>query len=60
MDLEYIKEGTNELHKHRVIVPVRRRYQAPLRLEFFLFQFRHPTAYAVYWLSDLVDNTVTN
>jgi hypothetical protein len=58
-DLKYIKEGTNELHKHRVIVPVRRRYQAPLRLEFFSSNSRHPTAYAVYWLSDLVDNTVT-
>jgi Ca2+-dependent lipid-binding protein len=58
-DLKYIKEGTNELHKHRVIVPVRRRYQAPLRLEFFSTNSRHPTAYAVYWLSDLVDNTVT-
>ena len=58
-DLKYIKEGTNELHKHRVIVPVRRRYQAPLRLEFFSSNSRHPTAYAVYWLSDLVDNTMT-
>jgi hypothetical protein len=58
-DLKYIKEGTNELHKHRVIVPVRRRYQAPLRLQFFSPNSRHPTAYAVYWLSDLVDNTVT-
>jgi C2 domain len=58
-DLKYIKERSNELHKHRVIVPVRRRYQAPLRLEFLSPSSRHPTAYAVYWLSDVVDNTVT-
>ncbi|KAE9374088.1 C2 domain protein [Stipitochalara longipes BDJ] len=58
-DLKYIKEGTHELHKRRVVVPVRRRYQSPLRLEFFSGTSRHPTAYAVYWLSDLVDNTAT-
>ncbi|PMD28689.1 C2 domain protein [Hyaloscypha hepaticicola] len=58
-DLRYIKEGTNELHKRRVVVPVRRRYQSPLRLEFFSSGSRHPVAYAIYWLSDLVDNTAT-
>ncbi|PMD42950.1 C2 domain protein [Hyaloscypha variabilis F] len=58
-DLKYIKEGTHELHKRRVVVPVRRRYQSPLRLEFFSGTSRHPTAYAVYWLSNLVDNTAT-
>ena len=58
-DLKYIKEGTKELHKRRVVIPVRRRYQSPLRLEFFSGGSRHPTAYAMYWLSDLVDNTLT-
>ena len=58
-DLQYIKEGTNELHRHRVLVPVRHRYQSPLRLEFFSSNSRKPVGYAVYWLSDLVDNTST-
>lgn len=58
-NLGYIKEGTNELHRHRILVPVRHRYQSPLRLEFFSGSSRKPVAYAVYWLSDLVDNTST-
>ena len=58
-NLGYIKEGTNELHRHRVLVPVRHRYQSPLRLEFYSSNGRKPIAYAVYWLSDLVDNTST-
>ena len=57
--LDYIKEGPNELQRHRVLVPVRHRYQSPLRLEFFGSGSRKPVAYAVYWLSDLVDNTTT-
>jgi Ca2+-dependent lipid-binding protein len=58
-NLGYIKEGTNELQRHRVLVPVRHRYQSPLRLEFFSASSRKPVGYAVYWLSDLVDNTST-
>jgi Ca2+-dependent lipid-binding protein len=58
-NLDYIKEGSNELQRHRVLVPVRHRYQSPLRMEFFSASSRKPVGYAVYWLSDLVDNTST-
>jgi hypothetical protein len=58
-DLGHIKEGTNELQRHRVLIPVRHRYQSPLRLEFFSASSRKPVGYAVYWLSDLIDNTST-
>jgi hypothetical protein len=58
-NLGHIKEGTNELQRHRVLVPVRHRYQSPLRLEFFSASSRKPVGYAIYWLSDLVDNTIT-
>ncbi|KAK2595379.1 hypothetical protein QQS21_006915 [Conoideocrella luteorostrata] len=57
--LDYIKEGSNELQRHRVLVPVRHRYRSPLWLEFYSSASRKPIAYAVYWLSDLVDNTST-
>ena len=58
-NLGYIKEGTNELHRHRILIPVRHRYQSPLRLEFFSASSRKPVGYALYWLSDLIDNTST-
>ena len=57
--LDYIKEGTNELQRHRILVPVRRRYQSPLQLEFYSGSSRKSVAYAVYWLTDLIDNTST-
>lgn len=58
-DLGRIREGSNDLQRHRIVVPVRRRYQAPVRLEFFNQSSRKPIAYAIYWLCDLVDNTET-
>lgn len=57
--LGYFREGSKELQRHRVIVPVRHRYQSPLRLQFYSSASRKPIAYAVYWLADLVDNTST-
>lgn len=57
--LDRITEGQNDLLKHRVLMPVRRRYQAPVRLEFYNKGSRGPVAYAIYWLTDLVDNTET-
>ncbi|TVY38861.1 Meiotically up-regulated protein [Lachnellula subtilissima] len=58
-NLQRIREGSNDLQKHRILVPVRRRYQAPVRIEFFNQGSRKPVAYAVYWLCDLVDNKET-
>ncbi|KAG0647594.1 Meiotically up-regulated [Hyphodiscus hymeniophilus] len=58
-NLGYIKEGAHELQRHRILIPVRHRYQSALRLEFFSATGRKPVAYAVYWLSDLIDNTST-
>lgn len=58
-NLEQVIEGSNELQRHRVLLPVRRRYQAPVRLEFYNKTSRKPVAYAIYWMSDLVDNTET-
>ncbi|KAG8416966.1 hypothetical protein J3459_013020 [Metarhizium acridum] len=58
-NLDHFKEGSNELQLHRILIPVRHRYQSPLRLLFFSPTSRKPIAYAVYWLSDLVDNTST-
>ncbi|CAL3968753.1 unnamed protein product [Diplocarpon coronariae] len=58
-NLQRIKEGGKDMQKHRIIVPVRRRYQAPIRLEFFSKGSRKPVAYAIYWLCDLVDNKET-
>ncbi|TID22165.1 C2 domain protein [Venturia nashicola] len=59
-NLGYIQEGTNELQRHRVLVPVRHRYQSALHLDFYTSNGRKPVGYAVYWLSDLVDNTSTD
>ncbi|KAE8443847.1 hypothetical protein EG329_001256 [Mollisiaceae sp. DMI_Dod_QoI] len=58
-DLKQITEGENQLQKRRILVPVRRRYQAPVRFEFFKQGNRKPVAYAVSWLCDLEDNTET-
>ncbi|TVY19298.1 Meiotically up-regulated gene 190 protein, partial [Lachnellula arida] len=58
-NLQRIREGSNDLQKHRLLIPVRRRYQAPVKIEFFNQSSRKPVAYAVYWLCDLVDNTET-
>lgn len=59
-NLGYIQEGNNELQRHRVLVPVRHRYQSALHLDFYTSSGRKPVGYAVYWLSDLVDNTSTD
>jgi len=58
-NLQRVREGSNDLQKRRILVPVRRRYQAPVKIEFFNQSSRKPVAYAVYWLCDLVDNTET-
>lgn len=58
-NLERIREGSNDLQKHRILIPVRRRYQAPVKIEFFNQSSRKPVAYAIYWLCDMVDNTET-
>ena len=58
-NLGRITEGKKDLQKHRILIPVRRRYQAPIRLEFYKQGNRKPVAYAIYWLCDLVDNTET-
>merc|ERR1711939_538676 len=47
------------MQKHRIIAPVRRRYQSPIRLEFFNKGSRKAVAYAIYWLTDLIDNKET-
>jgi hypothetical protein len=58
-NLRMIREGKNDLQKNRILVPVRHRYQSPVRLEFFGKSSRKPVAYAIYWLCDLIDNTET-
>ncbi|TVY78552.1 Meiotically up-regulated protein [Lachnellula suecica] len=58
-DLKRVREGENDMQKNRVLIPVRRRYQTPVKIEFFNASSRKPIAYAVYWLCDLVDNTET-
>jgi hypothetical protein len=54
-----ITEGHKNVQKHRILVPVQRRYQSPVRLEFFSKSSRKPVAYAIYWLCDLADNIET-
>jgi hypothetical protein len=58
-NLARVREGDNHLQKNRILIPVRHRYQSPVRLEFFSKSGRKPVAYAIYWLCDLVDNTET-
>ncbi|CCG83320.1 Putative uncharacterized protein B5O22.140 [Taphrina deformans PYCC 5710] len=58
-NLKRVREDNLDMQKHRVLIPVRRRYQAPIRLEFFNKGNRKPTAYAIYWLTDLIDNAET-
>ncbi|EKD17621.1 uncharacterized protein L3040_006743 [Drepanopeziza brunnea f. sp. 'multigermtubi'] len=58
-NLQRIKENGKDMQKHRIIVPVRRRYQSAVRLEFFNKGSRKAVAYAIYWLCDLVDNKET-
>lgn len=58
-NLHRVREEELDMLKRRVLVPVRRRYQAPIRLEFFNKGHRKPVAYAIYWMTDLVDNVET-
>lgn len=58
-NLQRVVEGSNSLQKRRVLIPVRRRYQSPVKIEFYSASSRKPVAYAIYWLCDLVDNTET-
>lgn len=58
-DLQQIAEGENQMQERRIILPVRHRYQAPVRFEFFKQGNRKPTAFAVSWLCDLEDNKET-
>ncbi|CZR62774.1 related to meiotically up-regulated gene 190 protein [Phialocephala subalpina] len=58
-DLQQITEGENQMQKRRILLPVRHRYQTPVRFEFFKQGNRKPTAFAVSWLCDLEDNKET-
>jgi hypothetical protein len=60
-DLKQMIEGERKIpvNKHRILIPVKKRYQSPLRLEFHSPTSRSPVAYAIYWLTDLVDNVST-
>lgn len=58
-NLKPVTEGGVQLQKRRILIPVRRRYQTPIKFEFFKKGGRKPIAYAVYWLCDLVDNIET-
>jgi len=58
-NLKSVTEGKTALQKHRILIPVRRRYQSPVKLEFFNKSNRKAIAYAVYWLCDIVDNVET-
>ncbi|KAH7419655.1 C2 domain protein [Cadophora sp. MPI-SDFR-AT-0126] len=58
-NLMRVKEAHRDMQKHRIIAPVRRRYQSPIRLEFFNKGSRKAVAYAIYWLTDLIDNKET-
>lgn len=58
-NLKPVHEDGKALQKRRVLIPVRRRYQAPVRIEFYSSGSRKPVAYAIYWLCDLIDNTET-
>lgn len=57
--LKRIKEGEKDMQQRRCIVPVKQRYQSPIRIEFYTPTARKPVAYAIYWLCDLVDNQTT-
>ena len=57
--LKRVKEGEKDMQQRRCIVPVKHRYQSPVRIEFFTPTSRKPVAYAIYWLCDLVDNQTT-
>lgn len=57
--LQRIRDAPNDLQKRRVLLPVRQRYQTPVRFELYTRGNRKPVAYALYWLCDLVDNTET-
>ena len=57
--MKRIKEDPNDLQKRRVLLPVRHRYQSPVRFEFYSKGNRKPVAFAIYWLCDLVDNQET-
>lgn len=54
-----VPEGGTSLQKRRILIPVRYRYQAPIKFEFFNRSSRKPVAYAIYWLCDIVDNAET-
>lgn len=60
-NLGQIIEGESKMkvNKRRVLIPVRHRYQSPIRLKFYSASSRKAVAYAIYWLADLVDNTET-
>ncbi|KAH6666267.1 C2 domain protein [Halenospora varia] len=58
-NLKSVTEGETTLQKHRILIPVRRRYQSPIKLEFYNKRSRKPIAYAIYWLCDIVDNVET-
>lgn len=58
-NLQAVTEGGIALQKHRILIPVRRRYQAPVKFEFYNKSNRKAIAYAIYWLCDIVDNTET-
>ena len=53
------QEKDVEMQKHRILIPVRARYQTQIKLSFYGNQNRKPVAYAIYWLCDLLDNVET-
>jgi hypothetical protein len=58
-NLKSVTEGGTTLQKNRILIPVRHRYQSPVKIEFFNKSNRKAIAYAIYWLCDLVDNVDT-
>ncbi|KUJ10582.1 C2 domain protein [Mollisia scopiformis] len=58
-DLQQVTEGDKALQKHRILMPVRRRYQSPVKFEFYSRGNRKPIGYAISWLCDLEDNKET-
>jgi Ca2+-dependent lipid-binding protein len=58
-NLKSVIEGGTSLQKRRLLIPVRRRYQAPVKFEFLNKSNRKPIAYAIYWLCDIADNKET-
>ncbi|RDW56363.1 hypothetical protein BP5796_13238 [Coleophoma crateriformis] len=58
-NLQAVSQDGTTLQRRRILIPVRHRYQTPVRFEFYNKSNRKAIAYAIYWLCDIVDNADT-